>query len=410
MKRIILFALIAICFAAFMPNAQTWAIGSFTGTVVDSATNEPVEDAVVIISRYSVNPEIVDTCFTDTLGTYLFDSLLTGRRYPYTLTVVTDSFALAVKSNLILSSNQIDTVDFYLVAPDTTAPPQSAYGVFLGNVTDSLTGQPLSGVRVVLNTRINAAWQAVDSMLTGADGLFRFDSIPASLTVRYAVSASIAGYVPESRNNLYADSGSVDTVNFLLIAMDTTNSWLLSGIVTSDSLNGRPLANALVEVVQKTGTEFHYSTTTDDAGGFEVLVVDAARTYSIIVTLTGYKTKTVSLAVAEDSTETAIFMVPETLITGVTIGVAANNGYRLSVTPNPANAGVTIAYGLPMGVSAQIALYGIDGRLVRLLSGNRTVQCGNSLRINITGIPAGAYIVKADAGDRQLIQRLIIQR
>lgn len=243
-------AVLIAAFSAFSQGSGSAdSTGAFTGTVRDAGDSIPISGAKVILSLYSINPEKVDSIITGTDGKYLFDSLLTGRRNSYTLTVTMTGYEPASTSGLTLVSHQTDTVDFYLSLPDTTDPLPLPMGAFTGTIYDSVSGDPVGNALVLLSSRTSTTWELVDSLRTGDNGAFVFDSVVASALIRYSISVSAQGYAPESNTGLYADSGVMDTVDFYLVGLDTTNGWLVYGTVTADFAEGVSVAGVILEIV-----------------------------------------------------------------------------------------------------------------------------------------------------------------
>ena len=411
-KFICLLALLAAFSAGFAQGGTADTTGVIVGTVYDSLTQDPVENAMVVLSLYLLNPKIIDTVFTDAEGGFAFDSLVTGRRNSYNLSVSADSFAAALKTGITLAAGQTDTVDIALLPPDTTPPAVLPLGAFTGTIRDSLTDSALGNALVLLSVREGTTWNAIDSTFSNTGGVYRFDSVPASALLRYAVSVSAAGYVPKSVNNLYADSGVTDTADFLLVPMDTSNSWLLLGTVTADSATGTVLAGVVVEVIQKSGTEYRYSATTDNQGRYAVTIMDLSRSYQIIATLDGYLTRDTTLLISADSTLVNLVLHPDTASSGIQERRAdvSGKGRLLYVTPNPARASLSIAFLNPAQGRIRVALYAPDGRLVRILASGVAPAGTHGFRSAVSDLPGGVYLLRADVAGLRMTQKVILQK
>jgi type 1 fimbria pilin len=407
-------AALAVLLTAFVvfgqgPGAPD-SSGAFTGTVYDSEDSIPINGAKVVLSIYSMNPEKVDSVITGTNGRYGFDSLLTGQRNSYTITVTVAGYAPASVSGLTLTSEQTDIVDIYLSA-DTATPPPVNVGAFTGKVYDSLSQQPISGALVILSNRTSTAWELVDSARTGVSGAYLFDNVPATALIRYSISVSAQGYAPESNTGLYADSGVTDTVDFYLTSLDTSNGWLVYGIITRDSLKGLPLAGASVEIVQRSGTEFRYSATTDANGRYSAFLLALDRSYAFTVSAAGYITKETISRVSGDSTRLDMFLSPDTSGSGLFRGMPALPlRSALELFPNPANALAPLYVDIQGDTPLRIDLYNAVGQNVGSTLINRNLSGKCRVTLDSGHLPSGLYIVKASFEGRQEIQRLIFQR
>ena len=386
--------------------------GVLKGSVRDSLTNAPVQNAMVVLSKYLLNAEVIDTVVTGADGAFIFDSLLTGRRNAYTLTVAADSYALATQSNITLTTGQTDTINFLLVKGDSAVTPTGAFGAFTGSIKDSATNTALSGALVLLSVREGMAWKTLDSAITTAGGIFRFDSIAASASLRYALSVSVSGYVPKSQNNLYADSGVTDTVNFLLTPLTASNSWILYGTITADSLTGLPLSGVAVEVIQKSGTEYRYTAVTNAQGRYSVAILDVERTYQIIASLSGYLTDDTTRLVSQDSTRINLVLKTDTAGTARELSRAhtLSAGSVLSVGPNPAKGSLFVSWTVPGRGQMQVALFSPDGRLVRVLRSGKTMSGHLSMRCSLDGLPAGRYLLCAAQDNQKFVKSVVLQK
>ncbi|MFH0920668.1 MAG: carboxypeptidase regulatory-like domain-containing protein [Fibrobacterota bacterium] len=411
-KFICLLAVLAAFSTGFTQGGTADTTGVIVGTVYDSLTQDPVENAMVVLSLYLLNPKIIDTAFTDADGAFAFDSLVTGRRNAYNLSVSADSFAAALKTNITLTAGQTDTVDIALLPPDSTPPAILPMGAFTGTIQDSLTGGVLNNALVLLSVREGLTWKAMDSTVSNTSGIYRFDSVPASALLRYAISVSAAGYVPKSVNNMYADSGVTDTANFLLTSMDTSNSWLLYGTITADSATGAALAGVAVVVIQKSGTEYRYSAITDNQGRYAVTIMDLSRSYQITATLDGYLTKDTTLQISTDSSRVNLVLHHDTATTEIRGGrvEASVRSNLLRVTPNPARTSLSIALLNPAQGRIRVALYGPDGRLVRKLAEGIAPAGINAFNSSVMELPGGVYFIRADMAGQRLTKKVILQR
>lgn len=371
--------------------------GAFAGTVYAAEDSTLISGAKVILSLYSLNPVKLDSFLTGDDGLYHFDSLLTGRRTSYTITVTLPGYADAMISGLTLSSDQTDTVDVYLTLPDTSTPSPSPIGAFTGTVYDSISEEPIANALVLLSGRTSTTWELLDSLRTGEDGVFLFDSVAASDLIRYSISVSAQNYAPESNTGLYADSGVTDTVDFNLVSLDTSNGWLVYGIITADSLTGDPVANAALEIVQRSGSEYRYTAVTDKQGVFMIYVLAAERSYSVTITAEGFLTETAVSWVSADSTELNYFLDTDTLYTGLP-AVRIVSSPVMDLFPNPANTTAGVRGAVPL----KMEIYNTVGQ--------RVAGAINTTVLETRALPNGNYVVKASFDGKCLVKKLVIRR
>ena len=235
--------------------------GVFTGTVADSATGTALAGARVILSKYLISGSILDSVRTDASGNYIFDSVVTGRNNKYTISINLTGYAAASATYLMLTAGQRDTVDFLLVPGDTSVVPVGDSGSIAGVVEDSLSSTALENALVLLSQGTGYSGILIDSARTGSNGRYYFDSL--AFGIKYTVSVSAAGYMPKSNGSIMLSSLiPADTIDFTLVQMDTSDSWVVTGAITADSTGGAPIESAQVLFVQRTGTENRYSAIT----------------------------------------------------------------------------------------------------------------------------------------------------
>jgi hypothetical protein len=107
----------------------------------------------------------------------------------------------------------------------------------------------------------------------------------------------------------------------------------------------------------------------------------------------------------------------ELLLTGLTVGspdppVAPLRFSLMPSRPNPSRGDVTITYSLPQAGEAHLAIYDVQGRLVRNLV-NRWLPAGKQSLVwdgrdeDGTNAPAGVYFYRLDADGRSRLRKLI---
>lgn len=414
-KRTLISALCITGLLAAMAAAQAPGVdssGAIVGTVYDSATGNPLQNAQVILSVFLIQGEAIDTVVTGADGAYAFTHLVTGLRTNYGLQVSLQNYRPEMQTGVRLSSGQTDTVDFTLAPVSDTLTPQIGTGTLSGAVYDSAAGTPLQNALVVLSSGFGPLGQVMDSAVTGATGQYLFENINIGIRTIFTVSVTASNYAPQSQSSHFlSDANPSDTVDFYLVKMDTANSWLVYGAVTADSAGGTPLAGALVEIKQAVGSELRYSAKTGQNGEYAILIPMQSMLYEINASLAGYQKTALQQRISGDSTQ--INLVLETDTTGISIegntnGTGADGA--LSAFPNPFGASSTVALRLNNGDQAHVCVYDVSGKLIRTLAAGYKNAGEYRLRWEPNGISNGLYILKANIGNRTYIKRLLIQK
>ena len=161
--------------------------GTVNGTVTNSLTGEPVAGATVTANGYSA--------ITDSFGAYVISNVSLGN---YTVTASAEKYVSQSKTATV-TAGTTTTLDFAL------APLN---GTLSGVVTDSSTGNPISGAAVTVNGV---------SVSTGADGSYSIELAPGN----YTVTASKDGYESSSKTNITVIAGDTTTVDFELTPTPT---------------------------------------------------------------------------------------------------------------------------------------------------------------------------------------------
>ncbi len=88
-----------------------------------------------------------------------------------------------------------------------------------------------------------------------------------------------------------------------------------------------------------------------------------------------------------------------------------NPGKEFSVYPNPSTGEFTIAYDLLRRSDVKIAIYNMNGALVKSVTDTKGQYEGRyRLPVNLNELPNGIYIVSLINGDKQNVERLVIAR
>jgi hypothetical protein len=92
-------------------------------------------------------------------------------------------------------------------------------------------------------------------------------------------------------------------------------------------------------------------------------------------------------------------------------GDQGSAGLRLSVVPNPASGSAGLQYALPTGATrADLAIYDLSGRLVsrQSVTGAQGLTYWDGKDGGDTRLPAGIYLARIAAGDKQLTKRIVM--
>jgi 5-hydroxyisourate hydrolase-like protein (transthyretin family) len=380
--------------------------GAIVGTVLDSATGGPLENAEVILSVFLIQGTAIDTVTTGTDGRFAFSDLATGGRNQYGLSVSLQGYISQAQTNIVVGQDETDTVIFYLVAGTT---PPSDTGSFSGIITDSATGNPLGGALVILSSGFGPMGQIVDSMHTGSDGAYLFEGLSTDGQTNFTLSTTAPNYTPQSVSNLFlTDADPHDTVDFELVVMNASNSWVVYGVITADSTDGAVLEGALVEIKRTMGSELRYSGTTNQDGEYEILIPQFIGGYTVTASLAGYLNAEVQQRIAGDSTEIDLVMETDTG-SGVETQAAPLHG-SLSVFPNPLNAHAMVVFQLEHSAKVNVGVYSISGRLISTLMRGHADAGSYSAVWAPKGVSNGVYVLKVKLGDQQYSKRLLLTR
>jgi len=386
--------------------------GSISGTVFDAGDTSAISGASVVLSRGLIQGQVLDTAQTDANGKFSFDSLDTGRRDRYTLVASFANFDTTWVTAIRLNNTPDDTVTIYLLAADTSQPPDTSAetGGFVGTVTDSATDSAIAGVKVVLSEGAGFRGAVLDSAVTDNSGKYSFSNIAISQRINYSISFSKSGYQPNSATRLILTTvGQIDTVDTKLAAMDISNSWVVYGKVTADSAGGTGVSGATVEISRQFGLEVRFSGTTNSDGNFSILVENTGMRYQVTAALAGYLGADTSLQVSSDSTEVNLVLVTDTSSNGIELSFPKNQSrLMVNVFPNPARG--TLAFSFSNGNFGPISLriFNLAGQEVKRISLNNSGK--SRLRgVSVPHLPTGQYLWSAaQKGGRQIRGKILL--
>jgi hypothetical protein len=82
---------------------------------------------------------------------------------------------------------------------------------------------------------------------------------------------------------------------------------------------------------------------------------------------------------------------------------------KLALVPNPASGATTVAYELPTGTTATIAVQNLLGQTIRQLAPARQAAGAQTQTIALAGLAPGVYLVKLQAGELTQTARLLVE-
>ena len=230
---------------------------SLQGTVVDSATSEPVP-GVVVTAMWSGGLSAV----TGPAGEYELVSVVPGE----VAVVTTKRGFVGHETAVTLAEYEVRDHDIDIVR---------LTGSISGQVTDSSAGMPVAGVSV----RAKFGDDIASAAMTGIDGRYVLSGLYPGTS--YDVHASRAGYSADSENPLIDIAAGVVDVDFALLEC----IGVITGFVL-DGGDGEPLGGVSVTADNGLG---HFGTTTSAAdGSFTIDELAEIGVYDLTASLYGY--------------------------------------------------------------------------------------------------------------------------
>ncbi|TVT38540.1 T9SS type A sorting domain-containing protein [Hymenobacter setariae] len=172
--------------------------------------------------------------------------------------------------------------------------------------------------------------------------------------------------------------------------------------------------NVAVKTISLTGADLSVVT----VGNFDVTVQTATVTFPQIGTWYNYLTgeqlaiastsQTMTLQPGQYAVYTSRQLTKPTGTTLATTGAQAAAVFKLSLVPNPAAGTTTVAYELPTGTTATIAVQNLLGQTIRQLAPARQAAGAQAQSLSLQGLAPGVYLVKLQAGDQAQTARLLV--
>lgn len=317
---------------------QEPSVGTVTGRVVDSTTNQPVSGVFVELLSNGA------TIRTDAAGNFTLTNVPAGSQtIIFMLAGYTD---VTVTANIVGGAiNNLGTIAF---------SPNPTTGVIRGTVTDASNNQPLSGVTVAISGPSNG------SFTTGSDGNFIFTKVnPGAVTI----TVSKTGYLTVT-GSVSVVACSISTINVRMTAT-TPQTGTIKGAIT-DAANGQPLSGVTVNV---TASGAYNRSATTGADGSYILTDIPPGDFTIAISRPGYKTVTGSGTINAGGT----------LIVSPKLAAAGTSGTRL------VGKVVDCANDLP-----------VSGVIVSL-SGTVSTTTDSQGIFLVENIPSGTYLLSLSA-------------
>ncbi len=257
---------------------------TLSGTVTDAPDGTtPIAGATVALSG-----AMSDQTTTNAQGFYEFTDLPEGE---YDITVSADGFITDVLSITISGADPV--IEDFMLLPEVFTVS--------GSVTEFGTQTPIA------DATVNLAGPVVRNMTTDAQGFYELTDVPSG---DYTMTVSAPGYNQTVRQ--VTVSGAATTENFGLVPLTVSGTVVNTG--------GSPLVGAAVTL---TGPA-QYTTTTNQSGQYVMSHVTPG-TYTLEVTLSGYRTQSINLTVGGASLVRDFELKTVTTVSG-SVGIVGGGG------------------------------------------------------------------------------------
>ena len=87
-----------------------------------------------------------------------------------------------------------------------------------------------------------------------------------------------------------------------------------------------------------------------------------------------------------------------------------NEFFLLAPYPNPFNSSITISYGLPVAALVSLQLYDIAGQKIKTMVNGCKQTGAYSATLKAANMPSGLYMVRLEASDQMIIQKIMLIR
>ena len=238
--------------------------GTVSGTVVDGATNQPLNGVAIQLSG-----DGGQFASTSNGGAFSVTNVPAGS---YQISLSVNGYS-SYSETVTVSAGSIINLGTILLSASPT------FGMIQGTITDASTGLPLSGVVITITG--SSSWSAT----TASDGSFKLTDItPGSVTL----SASMTGYYAVSGTGAVTAGGTLTFSPSLSTSPPVATTGGIKGTVT-DSATGLPIQGALVTITpDPAGTG---PLATDVLGMFALASMEPG-TYTVTINAANYTGQT----------------------------------------------------------------------------------------------------------------------
>ena len=90
----------------------------------------------------------------------------------------------------------------------------------------------------------------------------------------------------------------------------------------------------------------------------------------------------------------------------------SGSGFRVEVYPNPAEGEVVVSVGSRQSSvvsNVTLKIYDLFGREVKMLQDDVKSPGEYTVRIDVSDLPAGVYLVRLQAGEQSAVRKLVVQ-
>jgi 5-hydroxyisourate hydrolase-like protein (transthyretin family) len=259
----------------------TSTVGSISGQVTDRDGN-PLSGDNIQLKLFGANGELLQALIAHSDGTFQIPELSIGT---YFVSAELDGYSPNMTA-VIVNSSAVSSITITLPQILTT---------LTGSVTDSATGNPISGTAVSV-TLTNNTGMFVAKQYPGTDGTFIFDSIAPGI---YLLNVNAVNYGNE------IITVTVPAAGFAISVSLTQNPGAVTGYVTNQ-LTGEPLSNAIV-IVSSSGKPLDRKGVSDSFGQFTFANL-SPDTYRAIVSADGYSSQSATFTILPDETTSLSFI------------------------------------------------------------------------------------------------------
>ena len=328
----------------YTANVTLTGAGTLSGTVVDSATQQPIVNALVI-ARTGGGGGVADSVLTNASGGYSIPNIPVGT---VTVAVSATGYIAQTRNNVTITAGVTTTANFNLLI--------RGIGGLTGTVLDSSTGLAIGGALVSIRSGTGGA--ALDSTNTNSGGSYNLSNITSGSG--YTVVVSATGYATSTHTGISITANGTVTLNVNLSPVGTGT---ITGTVRTTAANGSAaLSGITIELRRGSATSAVIATTTTNGQGQYTFTGMAAGAPNYFITVVATNpTRTVSGAAPSNIVVTA----NGTATVNITLtGTAAIMGYsspiegmRFSVS-----GGLLLIDLGSSSVERILEIYGVTGR------------------------------------------------